>query len=169
MTDLVCVGVIAGAYGVKGQVRLKSFCADPQAIFGYRLSDETGEKEFHITLSRPMKNGFVAQVKGLKNKEEADDLKGVKLYSNRDDLPDLDEDEYYHADLIGMDVLDTGGTILGQVKSVMNHGAADLIEVHGPGLKDTVLLPFTRDIIPTVDMATRRIIADPPEGFFPGN
>ena len=84
----------------------------------------------------------------------------------RDRLPELDDDEYYYTDLIGLEVRDTGGTLLGTVKSVQNHGAADLLEIHGPGLASTVLLPFTREAVPTVDMAGRRIAADPPEGLF---
>ncbi|WP_208350811.1 ribosome maturation factor RimM [Pseudaestuariivita rosea] len=166
MTDRVCVGAIAGAFGVQGEVRLKSFCADPQAIFDYNLTDETGDRAFTAKLSRPIKNGFAARLSGVGTKEQADDLRGLRLYADRADLPALDDDEYYHTDLIGMEVLDTGGTSLGRVKSVLNHGAGDLLEIHAPGQRTTVLLPFTKEAVPTVDLPTRRIIADPPEGVF---
>ena len=103
---------------------------------------------------------------GVRTKEDADALKGVKLYADRNQLPDLPDDEYYHADLIGLEVFDTGGTLLGRVKNVLNHGAADLLELNVSGQSDTVLLPFTLDAVPTVDLASGRIVADPPEGLF---
>ena len=167
MTERVCVGAIAGAFGVHGEVRLKSFCADPQAIFDYALTDEDGARSFAAALTRPIKNGFAAKLSGVATKEQADALRGTQLFATRDQLPDLDDDEFYHADLIGLDVLDTGGNPLGRVKAVLNHGATDLLEVHGPGLKATVLLPFTKEAVPTVDLTQRRIIADPPDGLFP--
>jgi 16S rRNA processing protein RimM len=99
-------------------------------------------------------------------KEQADALTNVKLYAPRSRLPALPDDEYYHADLMGLEVVDTGGVVLGHVKSVQNHGAGDLLEVHGPELKTSVLLPFTLDAVPTVDLAAKRVVADPPEGLF---
>ena len=167
MTDQVCVGAIAGSYGVRGEVRLKSFCAEAEAIADYSpLSDESGQRSFTVTLPRPIKNGFAARLGGISTKEEADALKGLQLYAPRDRLPATDDDEYYHADLIGLTVYDTGGTELGIVRSVMDHGAGDLLEIHGPALKTTVLLPFTKACVPTVDLASGRIVADPPEGLF---
>ena len=167
METHICVGAIAGAFGVKGEVRLKSFTADPDAIAHYSpLSTEDGSRSFTVTLDRPVKGGFVARLSGIATKEQADALKGTRLYARRDQLPSLPDDEFYHADLIGLAVFDTGGQELGRVKSVLNHGAGDLLEIHGPGLKNTVLLPFTRDAVPTVDLASGRIIADPPDGVF---
>ena len=89
----------------------------------------------------------------------------MRLYADRDKLPSLPDDEYYHADLIGLSVFDTGGTELGRVSSVQNHGAGDLLELQRPG-KGNALLPFTLAIVPTVDLAAGRIVADPPEGLF---
>jgi len=114
-----------------------------------------------------VKNGLSARLSGVATKEQADALRGVRLYAPRDALPNLPDDEYYHADLIGLEVTDTGGTVLGRVKAVLNHGASDLLEVQGPGLTTTVLVPFTLEIVPTVDLAAGRIVADPPEGLFP--
>ncbi|WP_299984951.1 ribosome maturation factor RimM [uncultured Ruegeria sp.] len=166
MNDLICVGSIAGSYGVRGEVRLKSFCAVPEDIEGYSpLTDEAGNERFPVVLTRAIKNGFAARLGGVENKEEADALNGLRLYARRDQLPSLPDDEFYHADLIGLQVYDTGGTLLGRVKSVQNHGAADLLELHGPGLKSTVFLPFTLEIVPTVDLDKGRIVADPPEGL----
>lgn len=166
MTDLICVGSIAGSYGVRGEVRLKSFCAVPEDIESYSpLTDEAGIDRYPVVLTRAIKNGFAARLGGIETKEQADALNGLRLYARRDQLPSLPDDEFYHTDLIGLDVYDTGGTLLGQVKSVQNHGAADLLELHGPGLKATVLLPFTLDAVPTVDLEAGRIVADPPEGL----
>lgn len=168
MTEMVCVGAIAGAFGVRGEVRLKSFTADPEAVAGYGpLTTEDGARSFEVTLRRPVKGGFAAQLSGVLTKEDADALRGVQLFAPRDRLPDLPDDEFYHADLIGVAVFDTGGAALGRIKAVHNHGADDLLEIHGPGLRNTVLLPFTRAAVPTVDLAAGRIVADPPAGLFP--
>jgi len=167
MSDLICIGAVAGSFGVRGEVRLKSFCAIPEDIESYSpLQNEDGTQSYSVTLTRATNNGFVAILGGVDTKEQADAIKGLRLFAPRDALPNLPDDEYYYSDLTGLDVYDTGGTLLGQVKSVMNHGAGDLLEVHGPGLKDTVLLPFTQEAVPTVDMVQRRIIADPPDGLF---
>ncbi|WP_136635896.1 ribosome maturation factor RimM [Pseudooceanicola onchidii] len=165
MGDKVCVGAIAGSYGVRGEVRLKSYCAEPSAIADYAPLTDAADRSFSVTLIRPIKNGFVARLGGVTTKEEADALKGVDLFAPRDRLPAPEDDEYYHADLIGLRVLDTGGTEIGTVRSVMDHGAGDLLEIQGPGLPNTVLLPFTKACVPTVDLAGGRIIADPPEGL----
>jgi 16S rRNA processing protein RimM len=167
MADRVCVGAVAGAFGVKGDVRLKSFCAVPEDIARYApLTDETGTRSFSLRVTGTTKNGLIARLDGVGSKEAADALKGARLYVPRDRLPSLPDDEFYHADLIGLEVVDTGGQVLGRVKSVLNHGASDLLELHAPGQRATVLLPFTRAAVPTVDLAAGRIVADPPEGLF---
>lgn len=166
MSDQVCVGAIAGAFGVRGEVRLKSFCADPEAIADYSpLMGENGVS-YSVTLTRPIKNGFAARLGGIETKEQADAAKGVQLFAPRDRLPETDDDEYYHADLIGLRVVDTGGTEIGTIRAVMDHGAGDLLEIQGSALKNTVLLPFTRACVPTVDLAGGKVVADPPEGLF---
>ncbi|MBA84812.1 ribosome maturation factor RimM [Thalassobius sp. S69A] len=164
--DLICVGTIAGAYGVHGEVRLKSYTAQPEAIEEYNpLLTEDGSHSFDVGVLRTIKNGLAVRLTDVTTKEEADALKGVKLFVPRGRLPSLPDDEFYHADLIGLEVYDTGGTLLGRVKSVQNHGAGDLLELHGAGLKASVLLPFTLAAVPTVDLTAGRIIADPPEGL----
>lgn len=166
--DRVCVGAIAGAFGVRGEVRLKSFCAVPEDVASYGpLSSEDGARTFDVRVTGQIKNGLSARLSGVATKEQADALRGTRLYAPREALPVLPDDEFYHADLIGLEVTDTGGAVLGRVKAVLNHGAADLLEVQGPGLKSTVLVPFTREIVPTVDLAAGRIVTDPPQGLFP--
>ena len=165
--DRICVGAIAGAFGVKGEVRLKSFTADPLAVADYGpLSLEDGSGSFEVEITREIKNGFAANVSGIRTKEEADAMKGTRLFAPRDRLPQLPDDEFYHADLIGLSVYDTGGALLGEVAAVHNHGATDLLELRLPGQSKTVLLPFTMANVPTVDLTSGRIVADPPEGLF---
>ena len=164
--DLVCVGAIAGSFGVRGEVRLKSFCADPAAIGDYGpLQDEKG-KTYTIKVTRAIKGGYAAQMSDVTSKEQADDMKGTRLFASRSALPSLPDDEFYHADLIGLEVVDTGGVTLGHVKAVHDHGAGDILEIAGPGMKSPVLLPFTKAIVPTVDLSAGKIITDPPEGLF---
>jgi 16S rRNA processing protein RimM len=166
--ERICVGVIAGAFGIKGEVRLKSFCAEPEDIATYGpLWTEDGAQSFTVEITRPVKNGFAALISGVASKEAADALRGTRLCADRDALPSLPDDEYYHADLIGLEVVDTGGVALGHVTAVHNHGAGDLLEITGPGLKSPALVPFTRAAVPTVDLAAARVIVDPPEGVLP--
>ncbi|MGR3290669.1 MAG: ribosome maturation factor RimM, partial [Paracoccaceae bacterium] len=137
--DLICVGAIAGAFGVNGEVRLKSFCADPAAIADYApLTTATADQEFSVEIIRTVKNGFAARLSGVVTKEQADELRGTELFAARSMLPNLPDEEYYHADLIGLRVSDTGGASLGTVKSVQNHGAGDLLEVQLPNSSATV-------------------------------
>ncbi|ACM02301.1 16S rRNA-processing protein rimM [Cereibacter sphaeroides KD131] len=165
-TDRVCVGAIAGAFGVKGEVRLKSFCTEPTDIASYGpLSTEKGDRSFRVTLTRPVAGGLGARLSDVTTKEEADALRGVGLYVDRARLPSLGDDEFYHADLIGLEVRDTGGALLGRVHAVHNHGAGDILEVAGAAGREGLLLPFTRAVVPTVDLAAGRIVADPPEGL----
>lgn len=163
----ICVGTISGSYGVHGELRVKSFCAVPEDIETYSpLTTEDGTRSFVLALVRPIKNGFVARIADVATKEQADALRGTQLFARREQLPTLPDDEYYYSDLTGLDVFDAGGTLLGQVKSVQNHGAADLLEVQVVDASATVLIPFTMAIVPTVDLNARRIVADPPEGLF---
>lgn len=165
-SGLICVGAISGAFGVRGEVRIKSFTAEPSAIADYApLQTEDGAQTFDITLTRPIKAGFAARLSNVATKEEADALRGTRLYAPRDRLPTLPDDEFYHADLVGLSVFDTGGALIGHVHAVLDHGAGDLLEVRCEGQSATVLLPFTQAIVPTVDLARGRIVADPPEGL----
>lgn len=170
MVTRVCLGAVAGAFGVKGEVRLKSFCADPGSIGDYGpLTTEDGKSSFEISNLKPVKAGYSARLAGVHNREQAEALRGTRLYASREVLPTLPDDEFYHADLINLDVLDTGGQIIGRIKAVLNHGADDLLEVNLGRGKGSALIPFTRDIVPTVDLAAGRIIVDPPSGLLPDN
>ena len=159
----VCVGALAGAFGVRGEVRLKSFCAEPEAVARYGpLSTEDGTRRFEVTLTGSVPQGFSARLSGVTTREAAEALKGVRLYADRDRLPALPEDEFYHADLIGLEVADPGGRVLGRVSAVHDHGAGDILEIAPAGGGATFLVPFTRAAVPTVDLARGRIVADLP-------
>lgn len=162
--NLVCLGAVAGAWGVDGAVRLKSFCADPATIADYAPLQTDDGQSFDVRILKPLSGAFAARLGGVTNREAAQALKGSRLYAPRDRLPALPEDEFYHADLIGLDVVDTGGAALGRIKAVMDHGAGDILEVSRPGRPDLLVL-FTREIVPTVDLAARRIVVDPPDGL----
>ena len=158
---LILVGAVAGAFGVRGEVRLKSFCAEPAAIADYApLVTEDG-RSFGVALTRPLKGGFAARLTGVATREEAEALKGTRLYAPRERLPALPEDEFYHADLIGLRVLDPGGAEVGRIRAVHDHGAGDILEIAREGGRE-LLLPFTRAAVPTVDLAGGRIVVDPP-------
>ncbi|MDM7256134.1 MAG: ribosome maturation factor RimM [Paracoccus sp. (in: a-proteobacteria)] len=164
MADRIVVGAIAGAFGVHGEVRLKSFTTEPADIAKYApLYTEDGARRFEVKLTRPVTGGLGARLSGVTTREQADALKGVTLWADREKLPSLPDDEFYHADLIGLEVVDTGGVVLGRVRAIHNHGAGDILEIFGPGRSQTLLLPFTRAVVPTVDVAAGRIVADPPE------
>lgn len=166
-SEKICVGAIGGAYGVQGEVRINSFCAVADDIETYNpLSSEDGTVQFHLAIIRPIKNGFAARIAEVATKEEADALKGTQLFARRDQLPSLPDDEYYHADLIELDVFDSGGARLGTVKTVLDHGAGDILEIRRTESSETVLLPFTLALVPTVDLAAGKIIVDPPDGLF---
>lgn len=168
MSDTITVGQIGGAFGVRGELRLKSFCADPAAIVEYGpFTTPTGATFAELVLTGQTKGGFTARLDGVTTKEDADRLKGVELQVPRARLPQLPDDEFYYTDLIGLTVRDTGGATLGTVRAVQNHGAGDLLELTLPGAAATVLLPFTKENVPTVDLATQTVIADPPEGLLP--
>ncbi|MCF2904850.1 ribosome maturation factor RimM [Octadecabacter sp. CECT 8868] len=165
--DRIIVGTLAGSFGVHGDVRLKSFCADPEALADYTpLMRADGALITTIVLKGQTKGALIARVDGITTKEQADGLRGMELFATREQLPSLPDDEFYHADLVGLMTYDTGGAELGRVKAIQSNGADDLLEIISPSDKDTVLVPFSKAVVPTVDLASGRIVLDPPRGLF---
>lgn len=164
--QLVLLGVIGAAHGVKGEVRIKAFTADPLAIADYGpLIDEAGRMHEIIDV-RPAKEVVVARLKGVASREAAEALNGVKLHVAREKLPPPeDEDEFLQADLIGCNVIGPDGGLLGTVTSVDNYGAGDLLDVQTPDGR-SVLMPFTKAFAPRIVVAEKRIEAQPPAGLF---
>lgn len=164
MSDhLILVGRVAGAFGVRGEVRITSFTADPVALLDYKiLSKADGSTALTLLSGRMAKGGVVAKAAEVDTREQAEALRGLKLHISRDMLPDTDdEDEFYVADLIGLAVQSPEGEPLGVVNSVHDFGAGDLLEVK-PLTGATWWLPFTRENVPEVHMAERRIVGVPP-------
>lgn len=168
MKDHVCIGAITGSYGVRGEARVKSFCADPSAIGDYGPVTRDDGTTGKLTVIRPVKGGYAVRLAGVPHKEAADALRGQRLWVARTALPALPDDEFYHSDLIGLSAVDTGGADLGRVHAVHDHGAGDLLEVRPKG-GAPVLVPFTQAVVPTVDLAAKRIVIDPPRGLLPGD
>jgi 16S rRNA processing protein RimM len=161
---LILVAVVGGAFGVRGEMRITTYTADPMALVRYRdLLRDDGTPALTVLSARPAKAGLVAKVKEIASPEAADALRGLALYVPRERLPAPgDEDEFYLADLIGLSVESVAGERLGTVKAVQDFGAGDLLEIQPPA-GPTWWLPFTREAVPEVRLAEGRIIADPPD------
>jgi 16S rRNA processing protein RimM len=161
----VCIGVIAGAHGVQGAVRVKSFTADPKDVARYGpVEDEKGERRFSLRLAGSAKGVVIARLKGIVDRNQAEALRGLRLYLPRAALPPTADEEYYHADLIGLEAALGDGTPLGRVRAVHDFGAGDTLEIErseGP----PAMVPFTRAIVPVVDIAAGRLVLDPPPGL----
>ena len=161
--DLVSVGAITGAHGIKGEVKLRSFTAVPGAIAGYSpLQTQTGGK-IEIVKLRVQKDGFIAILKGVADRNAAEALKGTELFVPRAALPAPEDDEVYVHDLIGLPVLLKNGTRLGEVVGLENYGASDLLEVKIEGRRDTVLIPFVAAFVASAD--AEKVVVDLPDGY----
>lgn len=161
----VCLGQIVAPHGVRGQVKIKTFTSDPANLVAYgATTDEGGGRRFEITLAGRTKGGVIARLAGIEDRDAAAALKGTRLYVARAALPDPDPDEYYHADLIGLAVELDDGRVLGRVKAVQDLGAGDLLEVALPG-GGTVMAPFTKEVVPVVDLEAGRLVLRPLPGL----
>lgn len=164
----VCVAQIGAAHGLKGEVRLWSFTEDPLAVGTYGpLESEDGARQFEIEALRPAKDHFVAKFSGVNDRAAAEILRNVELYVPRERLPATDDGTFYHADLIGLSAVTRSGEALGEVIAVHGFGAGDILEVR---LADgaTLMLPFTEQVVPEIDIAAGRILVDPPEDAVEG-
>ncbi|KJS40257.1 MAG: hypothetical protein VR70_06095 [Rhodospirillaceae bacterium BRH_c57] len=160
-TDRVCVGVIVGPHGIRGQVRVKSFTAEPEDIAAYGpVVDEFGARTFTLNVVGRSKGVVLCALKGVDDRNAAEMLRGVRLHVDRAVLPPPDEDdEFYHADLIGLRVEFSDGVVLGRVAAVYDFGAGDILEVRADN-GGVTMVPFTREAVPTIDMAGGRLIAE---------
>jgi 16S rRNA processing protein RimM len=163
----VCLGQFGAAHGIRGEVRLHSFTADPAAIAQYGPLEAEDGRVFAIETLRPAKDHFVATLAGIGDRNAAERLANVKLYVPRERLPQPAEaDEFYHADLIGLAVVDRAGEKLGTVIAIHNFGAGDLIEVQAGAGGKTALVQFDDTHVPAVELAAGRIVVDAPQGLF---
>ncbi|MBR0871853.1 ribosome maturation factor RimM [Bradyrhizobium tropiciagri] len=163
MAAPVCVARIGAAHGVRGAVRLWTFTEDPLAVKDYGpLTTKDGTRQFEVTHVREAKDHLVATLKGVATRDDAERLNGLELYVPRDRLPDTDDGEYYHTDLIGLAAVTTAEQPLGRVIAIHNFGAGDIIEI-APPQGATMLLPFTNAVVPTVDLAGGRVVIELPQ------
>ncbi|KJC61366.1 ribosome maturation factor RimM [Bradyrhizobium sp. LTSPM299] len=163
MTTPICVARIGAAHGVRGAVRLWTFTEDPLAVKDYGpLTTKDGARQFEVTHARQAKDHLVATLKGVATREDAERLNGIELYIPRDRLPQTDDDEYYHADLIGLAAVTTTDQPLGKVIAIHNFGAGNIIEI-APPQGATMLLPFTNAVVPSVDLAGGRVVIELPQ------
>ena len=158
----ICIARIGAAHGVRGAVKLWTFTEDPLAVTQYgALATKDGSRAFEIATAREAKGHLVATLKGIATREDAERLNGIELYIARDQLPDTGDDEYYHADLIGLAAVDAAGEPIGRVIAIHNFGAGDIIEI-APPHGATLLLPFTHAVVPSVDLANGRVVIELP-------
>lgn len=160
---LILVGRVAGAFGVRGEIRITSYTAEPLALLDYKtLTREDGSPGLTLASARPAKGGIVARAAEVATREEAEALRGLRLYVPRDALPEPDEDEFYVTDLIGLPVESPDGEPLGRIKAVQDFGAGDLLEIQPPE-GASWYLPFTREAVPDVRLAEGKVIGIKPE------
>ncbi|HEV3184178.1 MAG TPA: ribosome maturation factor RimM [Xanthobacteraceae bacterium] len=163
MAAPICVARIGAAHGVRGAVKLWTFTEDPLAVKAYGpLRTKDGARQFEVTHARQAKDHLVATLKGVTTRDEAERLNGLELYVAREKLPTTGDDEYYHADLIGLTAVTTTDAALGRVVAIHNFGAGDIIEI-APPHGATMLLPFTNAVVPTVDLAGGRVVIEMPQ------
>jgi 16S rRNA processing protein RimM len=163
MAAPICVARIGAAHGVRGAVKLWTFTGDPLGVKHYGpLTTRDGARQFEVTHVREAKDHLVATLKGIATREDAERLNGIELYVARDKLPETDEDEYYHADLIGLAAVNAANDPLGRVVAIHNFGAGDIIEI-APAKGPTMLLPFTNAVVPTVDLTGGRVVIELPQ------
>lgn len=163
--QLVHVGRILGPHGVRGLLRVQYF-GDPVSLVGYGpVMNRDGKALFEMDAKSNLKKGVMLMVAdGVNDRNAAEDLKGTDLFIPRHRLPEPEEDEFYNSDLIGLEAFHVDGAQLGRVKAVQNFGASDLLEIQ-PVSGRTYYVPFTKDIVPEIDLAAGRLIINPPEGL----
>lgn len=161
----IAVGMFGAPHGVRGELRLKSYTGDPLAIADYApLTDNTGERHFRIKSIRPIKDDMVVvAVEGVSDRDRAAALTRTEIFVTRDQLPPPDEDEFYHTDLIGLSAIDESGVAFARITALHNYGAGDLLELTLPDQRDTVLVPFTKVNVPSIQFEHHTITVILPE------
>jgi 16S rRNA processing protein RimM len=161
----VCVGVITGPQGVRGAVRIKSFTEVAEDIAGYGpVENESGARRLELNIIGNAKGVLIAHISGIEDRDQAEALRGLRLYVRRSALPETEAEEYYHVDLIGLEAVLGDGTPVGRVRAIYDFGAGDTLELVRPGAPP-VLVPFTRAVVPTVELDAGRLVLDPPPGL----
>ncbi len=164
MSDLILVGVITGPRGIQGDVKIKAFTAAADDMFSYGpLLNEEGKPSFKVRLKGRAKDQLIARIKGVDNRTQAEELKGTKLYIQRSALPEPDEDEFYYSDLHGLKAELIDGNEFGVIRSVLDAGAGASLAIETPS--GEVLVPFSKQAVPVVDIAKGLVVIDLPAGL----
>ncbi|MGP1394422.1 MAG: ribosome maturation factor RimM [Inquilinaceae bacterium] len=171
--DKVCVGMIAGVHGVRGLVKVKPFTADPEGVTAYGPVTDDRDRPIRLDLQSMLKGQWLARIDGIGDRTAAQALTGTRLYVDRSRLPEPEEEEYYHADLLGLMAVTPDGKALGRVGAVHDFGAGDVLEIVPDAATaeagaDTMLVPFTRAAVPSVDLAAGRVVVDVPDEVVAG-
>lgn len=157
--ERICLGAIVGVHGIRGEVKVKSFTEFPEDIDQYGdVEDEAGTRKFKIKVTGHSKELLRVKIKGVDDRNVAMALKGIGFYVNKDVLPELDEEEFYHTDLIGLEVKNEAGDFIGEVVGVYNFGAGDMLEIKTSETGKSEMLPFTKEYVPTVNIKDGYII-----------
>ena len=162
LNNPVLMGTIGAAQGLRGEVRVRSFASDPTAIGDYGHLHAADGRSFEVLEVREAKNVVIVRFRGVNDRSAAEALNGVELFVDRDNLPDddLDDDEFFYADLEGLEALDAEGKSYGTVTGVFDFGAGDLLELKGPG-KRPVLIPFSEWSVLEIDLEAGTLLVDP--------
>ena len=163
--NLIFLGVVTGAKGVRGELRIKSFTAVQEDLAAYGLLwDKAGRESYSVTVTGKIKGQLTATIKGVTSRTSAEALRGVELFIPRESLPSLEQNEFYHSDLIGLKVVTDDGEPLGMVRAVDNYGAGDVIEITGGSYK-TLMVPFKNEFVPKIDFTAGILVLNPPDGL----
>ena len=162
--DRVLLGVVAAPHGVRGLVRIKSYTEDPMAVGTYGpLSDESGRKEYRVEALSAARGAVLARIDGVADRTAAEALRGLRLYVGRERLPETSEREWYEADLVGLNAIGRDGKDWGKVIAFHDFGAGSVMELSGG-----VMLPFTDEAVPEIDVEGGKVLVEPPAGLLPG-
>lgn len=162
----VLMAKIGAAHGIQGEVRVKPFGDDPLSFTDYgSLTTKDGSQVFTVERARVQKTVVITKFKNIQNRNQAEELNGTELYLDRSALPDPDEDEFYHSDLVGLEVHTIDKDFLGKVVTVQDFGAGDLIEIR-PKRGPTFYIPFTKEFVPSVNLEDAKLVVDLPEDYF---
>ena len=164
-SNRICIGRIVGVHGVKGLVRINSYTEEPMDIAAYgSVTNEDGERMFELEVQRMVKTQVLTKIKGVTDRDAAEALRGMNLFITRDVLPPALDNEFYWEDLEGLRAESINGDPLGNVLSVHDFGAGAMLEV-GSSVSETILIPFTEDVVPEVDLSNGRVVIDAPAGL----
>jgi 16S rRNA processing protein RimM len=158
--NLICIAKITKPHGIRGQAKLISYSEIPEDVFNYPHLYDENLNEYHLKLNSQKENMFIVTFNDNKSRNLVEEIAGTKLYITRNMLPSSQEEEYYHSDLIDLDVLDSAKETRGKLIAIHNFGAGDIIEINHPEYKDTIFLPFNQEFIIKIDIEKKHIIFD---------